>query len=73
MNVILDTLKNPDVLEAAAILAALAPPPEGLMLAAALRLVEQWIRAGKTIDEVNAIVDRYSLEAQGVADAWAKP
>jgi hypothetical protein len=67
---VLDTLENPDVLAAAATLAALAPAPAGPILAAALRMAEAWLRAGKSIDEVNAIVARYSAEAQELADSW---
>ena len=67
---VLDQLKNPDVLAAAAVLAALAPAPEGPILAAALHLAEGWLRAGKSIDEVNAIVARYSAEAQEIANSW---
>jgi hypothetical protein len=42
-------------------------------MAAALRLAAMWISTGKSIDEVNAIVTRYSQEAQGIADGWGKP
>ena len=68
----LQQLENPDVLGAVATLAALAPPPAGPILAAVLKLAEQWLRAGKSIEEVNAIVARYSLEAQELADSWPK-
>jgi hypothetical protein len=67
---ILDALKNPNVLEAAAVLAALAPPPEGPLLAASLRLVKAWIDMGKTQAEIDALVSKYSVEAQALADDW---
>lgn len=69
----IDKLESPDVLEAAATLAALAPPPYGPALAAAIRLAEAWIRAGKNADEINAIVARYSAAAQELADHWNEP
>lgn len=65
-----DQLHNPDVLGAAATLAALAPAPYGPAMAAALKLAESWVRAGKSIEEINAIVAVYSAEAQRIADGW---
>jgi len=70
---VVDQLENPDVLAAAAVLAALAPPPYGPALAAAIKLAESWIRAGKSVEEINAIVARYSVEAQALADSWNAP
>lgn len=70
LNGILGSLKNPNVLEAGAVLAALAPPPEGPMLAAALRLVKAWVEMGKSQEEIDALVAKYSVEAQALADDW---
>jgi len=62
-------LKDPAVLRAAAALAELTPEP-GPVLAAGLRVAAQWIESGKTLDEVNAIVARASVDAQALADGW---
>jgi hypothetical protein len=73
VSTILDTIENPAVINAMATMAAFIPPPEGPIMAAALRLAAMWISTGKSIDDVNAIVTRYSQEAQGIADGWGKP
>lgn len=69
-NPILDTVKNPTVLEAMAALAELAPKPEGEMIAAGLRLAAAWLRAGISVEQANVIVAKYCAEAQVLANDW---
>lgn len=69
-NPILDTIKNPTVLEAMASLASLAPKPEGDMIAAGLRLAAAMLRAGLSVEQANLIVAKYSVEAQALASDW---
>jgi hypothetical protein len=69
-NPILDTVKNPTVLEAMAALAQMAPAPEGPMIAAGLRLAAAWLRAGLSAEQANLIVAKYSAEAQALAADW---
>jgi hypothetical protein len=66
---VLDQLTDPKVLDAEADFLALLPSPAPIV-AVALRLAAAWLREGKSIDEVNAIVARYSAEAQELADTW---
>lgn len=67
---IVDNIKNPETLAALATLVAFLPAPEGPMAAAALRLAAAWIQAGLDADAVNAIVAKYSAEAQELANNW---
>lgn len=67
---VLDTIKNPEILSAMAAIAAFIPPPEGPITAAALRLAAAWLQAGLDADAVNAIVAKYSAEAQTIANNW---
>ena len=69
-NPILDTVKNPSVLEAMAALAQLAPEPEGPMIAAGLRMAAAWLRAGISVEQANIIVAKYCAEAQVIASDW---
>lgn len=69
-NPVLDTVKNPSVLEAMAALASLAPKPEGEMIAAGLRLAAAWLRAGLTAEQANVIVAKHCAEAQVLANDW---
>ena len=65
----LKRVKDPETLEDAADLLAFFPDPAP-KIGAALRLAAAWLRSGKTLEEVHAIVARYSAEAQAVAEGW---
>jgi len=67
---VLDNVKNPEVLKAMATFAAFAPPPEGQIIAAALRLAAAWLQSGLDAEAVEAIVAKYSAEAQKLANEW---
>lgn len=67
---VLDIVENPKIIEAMATIASFVPAPVGPVLAAALRLAKTWIEQRTSAEEIQDVLKKYGVEAQGIADNW---
>lgn len=66
----LKTIEDPTFLRGCADVCSFIPAPVGPALAAGFRLAATFVEKQLSQEQIDAVVARYSAEAQSIADGW---